>query len=301
MNRSSTPRLSPQGLLSLLALALTIFLIVAHLLTPLSTPPAFNAMRAYQDVTFQVELGPRVPGSQAHAALQDYILKTLQENQWSAEIQEGIIQGQRVQNIVGKRGKGNPWIILGAHYDSRMRADRDPDPAQWEQPVPGANDGASGVAVLLELARVLPPNLQKQIWLVFFDAEDQGEIANWDWILGSRFFVTQLQEQPNAVVIIDMIGDSRLTLPQERNSDPRLTAQIWNVAHSLGYEDVFLEKPGYAILDDHIPFLERGIPAVDIIDIDYAYWHTTQDLPNKVSPYSLEMVGRTLLHWLVAN
>jgi Zn-dependent M28 family amino/carboxypeptidase len=163
--------------------------------------------------------------------------------------------------------------------------------------VPAANDGASGVAVLLELARTLPEG-EVPVWLVFFDAEDNGRIEGWDWILGSREFVANNPIRPQAVVIVDMIGDADLNIYKEQNSDPALTNAIWAVARDLGYGDRFLPEYKYSILDDHTPFLEAGIPAVDIIDFDYPYYHTLEDTPDKVSPQSLEIVGKTLWTWL---
>jgi Zn-dependent M28 family amino/carboxypeptidase len=166
--------------------------------------------------------------------------------------------------------------------------------------VPGANDGASGVAVLLELARVLPDDTVP-VWLVFFDAEDNGRIPGWDWILGSREFVRNNPLQPQAVVIVDMIGDADLNIYKERNSNPELTEEILSVAKSLGYENVFLPEYKFSMLDDHTPFLEAGIPAVDIIDFDYPYWHTVQDTPDKVSAESLQAVGETVQAWVMGR
>ena len=168
---------------------------------------------------------------------------------------------------------------------TRFFADQDPDINNHQKPVPGANDGASGVAVLLELARVLPQNINKEIWLVFFDAEDQGNINGWDWILGSRYFASHLEEKvPNAVIVIDMIGDSDLNIYFETNSDPDLSKSIWESAAIAGYQKQFIPQPKYSILDDHIPFIEKGIIAVDIIDFDYPYYHTISDTSDKVSP-----------------
>ena len=219
---------------------------------------------------------------------------------WQVEVQESEALGHPIQNIVAKRGDMSPQIILGAHYDSRIFADNDPDPANHSQPVPGANDGASGVAVLLELARVLPEDTVP-IWLVFFDAEDNGRIEGWDWILGSREFVRNNPLQPRSVVIVDMIGDADLNIYKERNSNQELTDEIWNVAASLGYDNVFIPEYKFSILDDHTPFLEAGLPAVDIIDFDYPYWHTLQDTPDKVSAESLQAVGETLQAWIMGQ
>ncbi len=165
-------------------------------------------------------------------------------------------------------------------------------------PVPGANDGASGVAVLLELARTLPEDTVP-VWLVFFDAEDNGRITGWDWILGSRAFVEEIEVNPQAVVIVDMIGDADLNIHLEKNSNLEIRTEIWGMAERLGYGDVFINTEKYAMLDDHTPFLEAGIPAVDIIDFDYPYWHTIADTPDKVSAKSLLAVGDTLWHWVV--
>ena len=258
----------------------------------------FDGQRAFADLEEQVSFGPRIPGSEAHAQTVEYIRKVLEENRWSVETQETSILNQPVLNVIGKKGEGSPWIILGAHYDSRLIADHDPDPQKWGQPVPAANDGASGVAVLLELARVIPSDFKGQTWLVFFDAEDNGRIPGWDWILGSQAFVRDLKGQPDAVVIVDMIGDADLNIFEERNSDPELTREIWNIANSLGYSKEFIAQPNHSILDDHTPFLRAGIRAVDIIDFDYPYYHTSQDTPDKTSADSLQAVGDTLLEFL---
>ncbi len=258
---------------------------------------SFDGLRAYADVQTQVAFGPRVPGSNGHAQVQAWMRAELESAGWQVEVQESEALGHPIQNIVAKRSDASPQIILGAHYDSRIFADNDPDPANHTQPVPGANDGASGVAVLLELARTLPDD-SVSTWLVFFDAEDNGRIEGWDWILGSREFVKNNVIQPRAVVIVDMIGDADLNIYKERNSNPELTDEIWGVANNLGYGKQFIAEYKYSMEDDHTPFLEAGIPAVDIIDFDYPYWHTIADTPDKVSAESLEAVGKTLWTWI---
>jgi glutaminyl-peptide cyclotransferase len=154
------------------------------------------------------------------------------------------------------------------------------------------------VSVLLELARSLPADTVPT-WLVFFDTEDQGKFEGWDWILGSRAFVNEMKVTPHAVVIVDMIGDADLNIHFERNSNIEIRQEIWDTAAQLGYSDVFSQTEKFSMLDDHTPFLEAGIPAVDLIDFDYPYWHTTQDTPDKVSAESLDAVGETLWHWIV--
>lgn len=264
--------------------------------------PSFSGQRAFEDVRFQIELGPRIPGSQAHREAVAWMVSGLETEGWNVKVQEKMMLDHPIKNVVAQRSPDlngeYPWIIIGAHYDTRIFADEDSDPAARSQPVPGANDGASGVAVLMELARVLPRDLPKEVWLVLFDAEDNGDIPGWDWILGSRAFVEDLRGQPEAVVIVDMIGDANLNIYMERNSDAALTAQIWAQAAELGYAGTFIPMPGYSILDDHTPFLRAGIPAVDIIDFDYPYWHTTEDTLDKVSAQSLQIVGDVLTAWL---
>ena len=268
----------------------------------LSQPPAesvaFDGQRAYVDVETQVAFGSRVPGSEGHAHVQEWIQGELEAAGWQVEIQRSEALGHSVENLVARRTADPPQIIIGAHYDTRMFADNDPDPTQHTTVVPGANDGASGVAVLVELARSLPKE-NVPVWLVFFDAEDNGRIEDWDWILGSREFVKNNPIQPRAAIVVDMIGDADLNIYKERNSNPDLTDAIWAVAKGLGYEGKFIPEYRHSMLDDHTPFLQAGIPAVDIIDFDYPYWHTVQDTPDKVSAESLQIVGETLRVWII--
>jgi Zn-dependent M28 family amino/carboxypeptidase len=147
------------------------------------------------------------------------------------------------------------------------------------------------------LARTLPVS-GVPVQLVFFDAEDNGGLDGRQWIMGSHAFVATLAEEPRAAIIVDMVGDSDLNIYIERNSDPELTSAIWAQAAALGYGKEFIAKPKYDMIDDHTPFLEAGIPAVDIIDFDYPYWHTAADTADKVSAKSLQAVGRTLWAWI---
>lgn len=261
---------------------------------------AFDGSRALADVQTQVDFGPRIPGTEGHAQIREWIRAELEHAGWVVEVQQTERMGHPIYNIIGKRNTEAPQILLGAHYDTRMYADQDPTPGMQAMPVPGANDGASGVAVLLELARTLPEN-SVPVWLVFFDTEDNGHIEGWDWILGSRAFAEEIEIAPRAVVIVDMIGDADLNIHLEKNSNREIRAEIWSAAESLGYGDKFINQEKFSMLDDHTPFLEKGIPAVDIIDFDYPYWHTTQDTPDKVSAESLKAVGDTLLKWIAAQ
>jgi Zn-dependent M28 family amino/carboxypeptidase len=257
----------------------------------------FDGQRAYNDVLAQVAFGPRIPGSEAHAQTVAYIQSELEKADWQVDIQNTDWKGFAIKNIIAHHsGVGSP-IILGAHYDSRILADQDSGPGRNE-PVPGANDGASGVAVLLELARTLPTDTVP-VWLVFFDQEDNGGLEGMDWIMGSRAFVDLLTIKPRAAIILDMIGDKYLNIYIERNSNAALVKEIWDQAAALGYEKQFISTPKFSMIDDHTPFSEAGIPAVDIIDFDYPYWHTAGDTADKVSAQSLHIVGETMWAWIV--
>jgi len=256
----------------------------------------FDGQRAYKRVLEQCAFGPRPVGSEAGRETAAYILTELHKLDWVTETQEFIYRGVTGRNIIAMRGKG-PVIILGAHYDTRSIADR--DPVDTERPVPGANDGASGVAVLLELARTVDVNQAgAEIWLVFFDAEDQGNINGWPFSVGASYMAQHLSVQPQAVVVVDMIGDREQEIFWERNSDAQLMTGLWAIAADLGYETHFIPQYRYSIMDDHMPFHQLGLAAVDIIDFDYPYWHTAEDTPDKVSAESLQRVGRVLETWL---
>ncbi len=260
----------------------------------------FDGQRAYQDVLTQMSFGPRTVGSQAHEQALAWIKGELEQANWEVEIQDAQMMGHPVQNIIARRSAVPSPILLGAHYDSRLVADQDTGPGR-NGPVPGADDGASGVAVLLELARSLPSS-STRVELVFFDAEDDGDLPGWDWLLGSRAFVAALgPDKPREAIILDMIGDAHLDIFIERNSNPKLVKEIWDQAAVLGFQKQFIPEPKYSMLDDHTPFLEAGIPAVDIIDFDYPYWHTSADTADKVSANSLQIVGRTLWAWLATQ
>jgi Zn-dependent M28 family amino/carboxypeptidase len=165
----------------------------------------------------------------------------------------------------------------------------------------GANDGASGVGVLLELARSLDRSkLNNEVWLAFFDAEDNGGLDGWEFIAGSQYMAQNLKTMPQAVIVVDMVGDADQQIYKERNSSPALQDRLWAIAAKLGYEKYFIPTYKHAMVDDHTPFLQKGILAADIIDFDYPYWHTTQDTADKVAPASLERVGRVLKTFLEA-
>jgi hypothetical protein len=260
---------------------------------PTPVPHDFDGERALQQVEAQMAFGPRPTGSEASQHVGNYIIEQLEIAGMDTSMQSFVYRGVEGRNIIGTRGVGDPLRILAAHYDTRSLADQDADFP--DQPVPGANDGASGVAVLLELAFALDwDTISGEVWFVFFDAEDNGRIDEWEWIVGSRHFAEQLTATPQYLILLDMVGDADQQFYYEGNSDPILSEQLWALAAELGYEDYFIPAHHYYILDDHIPFVERGIPAIDIIDFDYPYWHTTADTIDKLDAASLERIGHVL-------
>jgi Zn-dependent M28 family amino/carboxypeptidase len=197
-------------------------------------------------------------------------------------------------NIIARwNSENNSPLILGAHYDTRP-----PNPSDPGSGV-GANDGASGVAVLLELADILPNATRSSIEIVLFDAEDSGGITGWSWILGSTHYVSQLnterRDSIKAMVLLDMVGDIDLELPLVSPSTTSLQNSIWSVAEELGYNDTFIDVPRGSVTDDHVPFFDADIPAVDIVQVPFpSYWHTLEDTPDKCSAESLEIVGEVI-------
>jgi Iap family predicted aminopeptidase len=260
----------------------------------------FDGEAALSLATHQMSFGPRIVGTPAHAEAREWILDSLEELGWGTTVHSTVYRGVKLYNLVGKRGMSEHGpIIIGAHYDTRARADR--DPLNPDAPVPGANDGASGVAVLLELARILPAGLEDQeVWLVFFDGEDSGGIDDWEWSAGAAAFADDLGVTPQAVVIVDMVGDAAVRIPREATSDVALLDELWSIAEELGAE-AFVPELGAPIMDDHRPFLERGIPAVDLIGLPYVHWHTTADTLDKLSAESLEQVGRVVHAWILSR
>ncbi len=293
---SPSPFKWPQATRSLPLLAGLLFLLGCAPPPRVGPERPFSGERAFRLAAAQMALGPRVPGSEAHTQAGDLIASELAAAGWTVRFQPFEHNGVRLRNIRGSAGEGEPHILLGAHYDTRAVADQ--DPLEPSVPVPGANDGASGVAVLLELADALSAeSLTCRIDLVFFDAEDGGDLPGWDWILGSTRYAEALEERPDAVVVVDMVGDRDLQLYLERSSDQALAAEIWAAAAELGARG-FIPEPRYSVLDDHTPFLRLGLSAIVIIDFDYPYWHTTEDSLDKISADSLAQVGRTLQAWL---
>ncbi|MHA1960854.1 MAG: M28 family peptidase [Candidatus Thorarchaeota archaeon] len=295
--------------------ATTLFLILLAVtpiagLSPQQTSyePTFNGEAAYDYLVDQTDFGTRPPGSENLSLCKSYIVDTLERLGWNVTLQNFTYLGVQCSNIIGKwSDEMEPSLILGAHYDTRPLADNDPSIANRTHPVLGANDAASGVAVLLELAEVLPTSAREEIEFVFFDAEDSGGINGWDWIVGSNYYVSQLSqariETITAMILLDMVGDENLVLRRETSSTRTLQDTVWSVAAELGHDDVFVDVLGRAITDDHRPFLNAGIASLDIIQHDPfpSSWHTVGDIPEKCSPDSLETVGQVVEVFVVES
>ncbi len=301
--------------------ALRVLVSVAALLAPAAcaTQPAVDGARAQSRVVLQVAAGPRVPGTAAHERILGWIAAEVTRLGGQVERQTFVdtTLGRRLvlTNVIARFGPGAgpgprgpagpPWIALLAHWDSRATADQDPDPAYRRQPVPGANDGASGVAVLLEVAELMhrrPPPLG--VDLVFLDGEDQGRASEGgEFCLGAREYARRLaasSSRPRAAILFDMVGDRDLEIHPEVQSAERaanVVALVLEAARAT-HASHFKPEPRYAVTDDHIPLLEAGIPAVDVIDFDYPAWHTHRDLPDQTSAASLAEVARVAA-WIV--
>jgi glutaminyl-peptide cyclotransferase len=281
----------------------------------------FNGTLANQSVTWQTELGPRLPGSNASLALRESLTENLTNYGWDVELSNhisheieltNVIATWKPQNLSQNETEELGRIVLSAHYDTRNIADRDSNESLRNTPILGANDGASGVAALAELGRIIPSmDLNNEIMLLFSDAEDQGD----NYTLGAEAWADNLsQEEINrteSFILLDMIGDADLQLTKIIPSTPILTENMMILGQKLGLSnqtdgcngqrsDIMQSNRSLAVIDDHVHPFALGIPSLDIIDLTYGvnatpfggYWHTTQDTPDKVSAESLESVGR---------
>ena len=278
--------------------------------------PNFDKGNAFRYLVEQCEFGPRNPGSNGYKQCLDYLQKTLSGFADTILLQPFVLddlvneKSYDLTNIIARFKVDAPQqLLIGAHWDTRPWADEDPDTEKRNDPIIGANDGASGVAVILELARILnasPPPIG--ITLVLFDGEDMGRSGTpKSYAQGSLAFAKDLPiEKPDEAIILDMIGDAELHIPIERNSyrqNRQLVKKLWTMAEELSL-DAFESRIVYTLYDDHVPlWVEAKIPAVDIIDFNYPnsyanYWHTTQDLPENCSAESLGQVGTLLVHYI---
>ncbi|MBH49155.1 MAG: hypothetical protein CMG69_00160 [Candidatus Marinimicrobia bacterium] len=282
----------------------------------ISQVPSFSGESAFQYLEKQCSFGPRNPGSEGYELCKSFLIDELSKFSDSVFTQKfnqlipGTNRTMEMTNIIGKlSGSGARPILLGAHWDTRPTADHDANPEKRDKPILGANDGASGVAVLLEIARVLSQYPHDEtVYIVFFDAEDLGiEGEHRSYALGAQYFAKNLPiSKPELAIILDMVGDANLELPIERNSyyqNPQLVKYLWNLADEIGLT-AFEKNLGYEIYDDHVPLWENAnIPAIDIIDFNYPnrwsnFWHTHDDVPENCSAESLNQVGTLLVHYI---
>ena len=280
---------------------------------PIGCQLSFDGDIANQSVQFQTDLGPRLPGSAASSELRESIKSNL--SGWHITESTHHVNGMVLTNLFATWNKGaGSTVMFAAHYDTRHKGDLDWNESMRDKPIDGANDGASGVAVLIELARHIPSmNLTHEVTLFFTDGEDQGEYSNASsWILGARAWADNLTvseaDKIESFILVDMIGDSDLTL---RKTNPGNTS-LWNrTENKIRYLDevcnygdsTYFDFEEYdSIIDDHVPADELGIPAIDIIDTRYGegasflggHWHTHNDTADKVSADSLQKIGYIL-------
>jgi hypothetical protein len=277
---------------------------------PMPGRPRFDGEAAMQLVHAQVGFGPRVPGTEGHARQLEWMVARLDSlgaevaiDTFSHVTSEG--DSLRLFNVIARfRPEATRRVLLLAHWDTRPRADQAADPARQDMPVPGANDGASGTAVLLELAALFaatPPPMG--VDLLFTDGEDYGPGID-DMLLGARRYASRLEElqtRPIYGVLLDMVGDADPSFLADdlsvQAANP-IVQKMWRAAERLGYRDYFPNRVGDRVYDDHVPLIEAGLPTANLIDFTYGpdnrYWHTPEDTPDRLSAATLEMVGEVV-------
>lgn len=292
----------------------------AEAVAPADIP--FDADSAYSYVARQVAFGPRVPNTQAHTLCADWLASELGRHGAEVTRQDASLKAfdgtmLHATNIFARfNPSAKDRLLLLAHWDCRPWADQDPDPANHTRPVDGANDGASGTGVLLEIARQLGQKApEKGVDILLVDAEDWGTEGDEDsWALGTRHFVEHPPVEgymPSEAILLDMVGGKEAVFCREyfsEQSAPALAAKIWSIAASLGYGDLFLNKMGGAITDDHVQLINHGIPAIDIIEYHpenrngfNSRWHTVSDNMDGISAQTLKAVGESVMHYIYDN
>lgn len=281
--------------------------------------PSFDADSAYAYVERQVAFGYRIPNTPAHRATADYLASELARHGAAVEVQSGTVTAYDgtelvIRNIIGSFSpEKKNRILLFAHWDSRPYADNDPDQSKHRTPIAGADDGASGVGVLLEIARQIGKNLPNAgVDIAFFDAEDYGA-PYWShsddedtWALGSQYWARKPHKQGYRArfgILLDMVGGAGAQFRRELFSKyyaSGIVEQVWSTAKRLGYGNYFIEEDGSYVNDDHIYINRYGIPSIDIIpcyrDTGFpAYWHTVGDTMENIDPLTLKAVGQTVL------
>jgi len=313
------PKLASRGYLC----ALAVFMLFGCGAT--AERPRFEGERAFALLEKQVAFGPRYSGSPGHARAADFLLAEMKRHTKAATEQRFIrkVDGKALEfrNIIGSFGpdgsgreKGpsaeeNGHILLCAHWDTRPLADQEVDAEKRRKPIPGANDGASGTAILLELARLFsmkPPEVG--VTIVLFDGEDYG-ITPDAMFIGSEEFAKNWKRLTHGKsfrygVLLDMVGDRNLAIYREGFSSsaaPQVVDRVWKAARESGNSEYFKDEIRHTVNDDHIPLLAAGIKCIDVIDFDYGPWHTLDDTIDKCSPKSLQIVGDVISHLIYSE
>jgi len=264
----------------------------------------FDGERAFSYVQQQVAFGPRIPNTPPHEKTGDWILAHLRATADTVIVtafQHRTRRGQvlNLRNFLARfRPQAAERVLCLAHWDTRPHADQSAGSAARKQPVPGANDGGSGVAVLLGVADALKARAPAVgVDLLFVDGEDYGNFSDsTEVLIGSRYFAAHQPPgyPPLYAVLFDMVGDKNLDIYYEGNSQavaPEVVDRVWRIARDLGYGRFFLPGVKHTLIDDHVSLQRAGVHAIDVVDFDYPYWHTTDDTIDKVAAASLQIVG----------
>ncbi len=278
----------------------------------------FDGNAAFRQLVRQTQFGPRSPGSSGHARCLTYLRNELRRYADKVESQSFAValpdgkQFELTNLIASFDTNASTRVLISAHWDTRLWADQDPDKNNRQKPILGANDGASGVAIILEIARQLRKSAATiGVELILFDGEDLGKTGRPEtFSSGAKYFATHLQEGFHAEfgINIDMVGDRYLKIFREKNSEdlaPQVQSLVFEAAKTLGVTQ-FIDSPGEEITDDHLPLNNAGIPTIDLIDFSYPddsnkYWHTLADTPDKCSAESLDAVGKVIMHILSSH
>ena len=278
------------------------------------TSKLFDQNRAWSYLLKQCDFGPRIPGSDAHLKCRDWLVEQMKESCENVRLQELSHTWSQTNkkvtmwNVVGEQNweSAKVRVLLLAHWDTRPYADQDPDEKNRTKPITGANDGASGVAVLLELMRTMKGKLPKDVGVMYLmtDGEDLGPSLEEMFLGATHFAKNPPKPRPDYGILLDMIGDKDLRVPVERNSfeyAPSVIRGLYAHAKTVGLSETFPNVFGGYIEDDHISLNRAGIPTVDLIDFTYEPWHTVHDTPDKCSAASLGKVGKLLETWLLKD
>ena len=317
-------------LVGMLILAVAFFGYLGYgLLSAEEQSTSFSGETALGHVGAQLALGNRVVTSEANQVTRDYVLRELQEMGWAvfrqpyiALVPEAIQTNPNLtvtvaadgaatimpENVIAlKEGApGAPVALLVTHYDSRIASDLDPDPANHEVPSPGANAGAAGTAVLLELANTLDVAATGHtVCLLFLDGEANRGLPNWDGTFGIDYYLIGMRNDkvdacrdPAFAVVLDMVGNANQQIFVERSGNPELSSALWQTSVALGYTDTIIPEAKWSIPGPQVALSREGVPSVLLSDYDYPYRYTRQDTIDKISPRSLERIGRLLSVWL---